>query len=187
MSIFHHSTSQRVFRASKRTDFRGFTIVELLIVIVVIAILAAITIVSYQGIQARARDARRTQDVSTITKALEMYYIDNGQFPPGVVSGSSWSMTGNSSWSNLAAYLVPKYISVLPADPISTPGIFPYNAAAYNYAYYANTSSYCGAAADQMYILVYRKEAGPQVDNLQGACTTNVLYYSGASNYRVVK
>lgn len=59
----------------------GFTIVELLIVIVVIAILAAISIVAYNGIQQRARDAERAQDIATIQKVLEMYYIDNGTFP----------------------------------------------------------------------------------------------------------
>ncbi|MCA9336117.1 prepilin-type N-terminal cleavage/methylation domain-containing protein, partial [Candidatus Saccharibacteria bacterium] len=41
----------------------GFTIVELLIVIVVIAILAAITIVAYNGIQQRSRDSIRKSDL----------------------------------------------------------------------------------------------------------------------------
>lgn len=60
---------------------RGFTIVELLIVIVVIAILAAITIVSYNGIQARALDARRASDMNTIKKKLEIFYADKGYYP----------------------------------------------------------------------------------------------------------
>lgn len=48
------------------TKQRGFTIVELLIVIVVIAILAAISIIAYNGIQSRARDAQRSNDIATI-------------------------------------------------------------------------------------------------------------------------
>jgi prepilin-type N-terminal cleavage/methylation domain-containing protein len=48
----------------------GFTIVELLIVIVVIGILAAITIVAYNGIQQRGRDSARRADVSSIKKLL---------------------------------------------------------------------------------------------------------------------
>ena len=51
----------------------GFTIVELLIVIVVIAILAAISIVAYNGIQARGRDSIRVNEARNITKALQAY------------------------------------------------------------------------------------------------------------------
>ena len=51
----------------------GFTIVELLVVIVVVGILAAISVVAYTGIQERARDAQRSQDMAAIKKALLMY------------------------------------------------------------------------------------------------------------------
>jgi prepilin-type N-terminal cleavage/methylation domain-containing protein len=50
----------------------GFTIVELLIVIVVIGILAAIVIVAYTGVQQKARDAQRRSDLSAIAKAVAM-------------------------------------------------------------------------------------------------------------------
>lgn len=59
----------------------GFTIVELLIVVVVIAILAAITIVSYTGIQSKANDSAVQTDFSAIAKKLELYYTDNGKYP----------------------------------------------------------------------------------------------------------
>lgn len=49
---------------------KGFTIVELLIVVVVIAILAAITITAYNGIQERARNAKISNDISEIVKAI---------------------------------------------------------------------------------------------------------------------
>jgi prepilin-type N-terminal cleavage/methylation domain-containing protein len=66
----------------------GFTIVELLIVIVVIGILAAITIVAYNGVQARARNVDRQADVNAIVKALALYYVDNGNYPKqGTVVG----------------------------------------------------------------------------------------------------
>ena len=71
---------------------RGFTIVELLIVIVVIAILAAIAISSYGNVQRRARDAQRMSDVSVMRKALDLYRIDNGAYPPSVPN------PGNSTW-----------------------------------------------------------------------------------------
>ena len=65
----------------------GFTIVELLIVIVVIAILAAISVVAYTGVQNRAHDSRRVNDLKAIVKALELYKIDNGRYPSASGSG----------------------------------------------------------------------------------------------------
>lgn len=60
---------------------KGFTIVELLIVIVVIAILAAISIVAYSGIQTRANNTQTTDAVKQFIKAYALYAIDNGDYP----------------------------------------------------------------------------------------------------------
>lgn len=60
----------------------GFTLVELLIVIVVIAILAAIVITTFSGVQARARDAERQTDIKAIASQLEVYYTDKGNYLP---------------------------------------------------------------------------------------------------------
>lgn len=170
----------------------GFTIVELLIVIVVIAILASISIVSYNGIQQRARDSQRKSDISTITKAIELYYIDNGKFPPSsgsTVISNSWSTTADASWSTLKALLVPKYISSLPSDPTNTQGAAVFTGTSnYSYAYYTNKSTYCGSQMDQMYIIVYKLESGSQTNTLNGDCPTNSLGpYGSSSNYRVVR
>lgn len=59
----------------------GFTIVELLIVIVVIGILAAITVVAYNGIQERARVATITTDLSGATRLLALHETDKGSYP----------------------------------------------------------------------------------------------------------
>lgn len=60
---------------------KGFTIVELLIVIVVIAILAAISVVAYTGIQNRAKNQQTISAVTTYYKALASYGIDNNALP----------------------------------------------------------------------------------------------------------
>lgn len=62
----------------------GFTIVELLIVIVVIAILAAVAIVAYNGISKRAYENRAYSELSTIARAVKLYKADKGQYPADV-------------------------------------------------------------------------------------------------------
>jgi prepilin-type N-terminal cleavage/methylation domain-containing protein len=62
---------------------RGFTIVELLIVIVVIGILAAITIVTYNGIQQRSRNAQVIAGVEMYHKAIRSYHAVNASYPAG--------------------------------------------------------------------------------------------------------
>lgn len=58
---------------------QGFTIVELLIVIVVIGILAALVITTFTGIQQRARNTERQTDIKAIHGQVEAYYAQNGQ------------------------------------------------------------------------------------------------------------
>jgi prepilin-type N-terminal cleavage/methylation domain-containing protein len=65
-----------------RSKQRGFTIVELLIVIVVIGILAAITIVAYNGIQGRAKVAAMQSNLQQAAKKLETYKVANNDFYP---------------------------------------------------------------------------------------------------------
>jgi type II secretion system protein G len=174
-----------------RKSTSGFTIVELLIVIVIIAILATISLVAYNGVQQRARDSERQQDVAQLVKALELYYTDNGQYP--AVGGSttinaSWSTTADASWQNLANLLKP-YMGNVPTDPTSTPNGNVQGAGNYNYAYFS-AGSYCNGAmtTHQAFLLVYRLEGSSQTNTLAGDCsTTPVGPYAGASNYRVVK
>jgi len=64
-----------------RKNVRGFTIVELLIVIVVIAILAAISVVAYNGIQSRARNTQQLSTAKSYMDALASYVAINGSYP----------------------------------------------------------------------------------------------------------
>src|SRR3569832_320111 len=77
----------------KKTS-RGFTIVELLIVIVVIGILAALVVTTYNGIQQKARDTERKTDVNALHGQIEAYQAQNGKYPTlGNVNDSTWRST----------------------------------------------------------------------------------------------
>src|SRR5690349_5583574 len=83
----------------------GFTIVELLIVIVVIAILAAITIVAYNGVQSRTRDSKRSHDLANIKKAILNYNTVNGGVKRVSVYNSAGSTHGGWDSSTDANWL----------------------------------------------------------------------------------
>lgn len=64
-----------------KSNNRGFTLVELLIVIVIIAILAAISIVAYNGIQQRARNSRAAEAASQLSTKVEAWNGEKSAYP----------------------------------------------------------------------------------------------------------
>lgn len=75
---------------------KGFTIVELLIVIVVIGILAAIVIVAFNGVQSSARLASVKSDLAGMAKQMELYKAkNNGQYPLNVTALDDVLMKAN--------------------------------------------------------------------------------------------
>lgn len=134
---------------------RGFTIVELLIVIVVIAILAAISIVAYTGIQQRARDSSRTAAVQQIQKSLEVYRAENGVYPPGLSTGSNAPSGFSGMWGSGYSYSVDtagNWFRRLTEGGVSTSApVDPINNNEHYFAYYSSTSY--GACKEPFYML----------------------------------
>lgn len=91
----------------RSTYQKGFTIVELLIVIVVIGILAALVLNTFSGVQRRARDTERQTDINSIATQLEVYYTDNGKYPTVAnLEDDTW-VTTNLKGTDLNALRAP--------------------------------------------------------------------------------
>jgi prepilin-type N-terminal cleavage/methylation domain-containing protein len=97
-------------KLGNKKNNRGFTIVELLIVIVVIGILAALVLNSFRGVQERARDTERRTDQNSVATQLEVYYTDNGGYPQftGQVDTDAW-ITANLKGADLNAWRAPGF------------------------------------------------------------------------------
>jgi general secretion pathway protein G len=80
---------------AKSKHQHGFTIVELLIVIVIIGILAAITVVAYNGIQQRAENTRRVAAAKDWQKLIIAYTSQNGAYPTSSLNNHTCLGTGN--------------------------------------------------------------------------------------------
>ena len=61
---------------------KGFTLIELMVVIAIILILALIAVPAYRNMQIRAKKARVQEDLRNIATALEAFYVDWNQYPP---------------------------------------------------------------------------------------------------------
>ena len=107
---------------------QGFTIVELLIVIVVIAILAAITIVAYTGIQNRAKASGAQTAVSQAVKKLQIFAADNADVYPANLGDIGLVDAGGTSYQ----YTV---------DNNASPRTYCLTVTYQNVSYYQNTTS----------------------------------------------
>jgi general secretion pathway protein G len=93
-------TKERIDVLTVRGRGKGFTLIEILIVIAIIAILASVILVGLGPTQKEGRDSRRISDLSEVQNALELFYNNCGFYP-----GSSLDVSGGcpSNWALLAA------------------------------------------------------------------------------------
>lgn len=114
---------------SRLRSQKGFTLLELLIVISIIGILATLVVVNLGGARGSARDAQRISDLKTIQTALEAYFNDYGCYPANNSGGADCANSNNwvgpvestsAEWSSLFETLVPRYLAQVPEDPINS-------------------------------------------------------------------
>jgi prepilin-type N-terminal cleavage/methylation domain-containing protein len=79
-------------RSSKRkSQPRGFTMIELLVVATIMAVLAAVGLVSYQSAARNGRNGKRKADLETVRSALVLYRTDTGAYPTGNGTNSAFN------------------------------------------------------------------------------------------------
>jgi len=96
----------------------GFTLLELLIVIVIIGILALLIIPNITSAPKKARDTSRKADITTTRKALEEYFVSNNAYP---VSATAANIT--AALVNLSTGSAP-ILKTIPKDPKDTGGSY---------------------------------------------------------------
>jgi prepilin-type N-terminal cleavage/methylation domain-containing protein len=136
----------------------GFTLIELLVVIAIIGVLASLVLVSMRGLRARARDARRLEDMRQIVNALQLYHSNHEAYPgPTSSYGESESVCGGWDSSNtdndadgkpFIEPLVDEGLMVVPVDPVSGG-----TCAGYRYYRYSAGSYGCNSNRGAYFVL----------------------------------
>ncbi|MGI8908837.1 MAG: type II secretion system protein [Candidatus Sumerlaeaceae bacterium] len=116
---------------SRKLNRRAFTLIELLMVVAIIVILAAIAIPNFLEAQTRAKVSRAHNDLRAIGTAIESYRVDHNQYPPenwvGAERVSAWGDFFIPNAVRLVRITTPiAYITSLPND-IFDPGTDPLN------------------------------------------------------------
>ena len=135
----------------KRSDSRkGFTLIELVIVVSILAILAGVMVPKLAGRSAKARDARRLADIRAITTAIQTYYADTGSFPDFQENESTggWDVSFDGNFIN---ELTNKgYLPEPAQDPI--------NDEEFHYRYYRySQGSYSCEGSTPFYVIGIKK------------------------------
>lgn len=150
-----------------RLPSSGFTLMELLVVIVILGVLITVGISSYISTQRKSRDVRRKNDMRQIASALELYYNDKGRYPSdngdlGNIKGCDAGDNVVCAWGSLMKDSKGTiYMVKLPGDPAS------------GWQYYYD--AYGGQGKG--YQLYARLESSQDIDLKREVGSGNVYYY----------
>jgi len=182
VSSIERQQSPKGFSNSYWQSPKGFTLIELMIVVFIISVLAMLTFVAFSQVQKNARDTQRKGDLQTVAGVLQRFYSDYAKYPPassGRISyRSGTDQCGNEATDTNVAWgtgslvcsvtkptgvVNVNYSKALPSDPLNTP-------------------QYCYVRATQQTYELYAKLEGQ--GNISATnCTVNGVTKS--YNYRV--
>jgi len=103
---------------------KGFSLIELLVVVSLIGILATLVLANLNAARQRGRDAQRKSDLRNIQTTLRLYYNDYGKYPlnnaAGEIMGCGTSGITECTWGGDWTAGSTTYMPTLPSDPITT-------------------------------------------------------------------
>ena len=121
---------------------RGYTFVEILVVITIIALIAGISAVSYVATNKNARDARRMSDIETIRSALELFRSETGFYPDLSVDANNCISSTEIVDTSISPSV--NYIKIIPKDPKDPDKCYTYTRTTettYSMTYYSEKDS----------------------------------------------
>lgn len=99
-----------------REKDRGFTLVELLVVVAIVALLAVLVLINIGSIRAKARDSRRVADIKSIQEGLAMYHDNHRVYPDS--DGALIEINGSTD-SLSQALITEEVMQGVPTDPLN--------------------------------------------------------------------
>ena len=101
----------------------GFTVIEVMVVVMIIAILAAVVVPRVMDRPEQARQIRAKQDIQSIQNAMDLYRLDNGSYPTQA-QGIDALISKPSSAPAPMNYAPDGYLKVKPVDPWGRPYLY---------------------------------------------------------------
>lgn len=172
-----------VFFGTGEMKKQGFTLVEVLIVVAILGIMAAIVLPTFQGNVAQAKESASKSNLATLRTQIELYKLQHNGYPPGYVNGSGTSVgvlqlqftrtttvAGLASTSTIptAPFLYGPYVKSIPPNP--------YNNLS-NITFVAEGTLFSAAADGTSGGWLYKKETAEIRLNWTGTDSKGVAYY----------